>query len=587
MQTTWWILAAGFVLLASRRFRPDFVAIATVLALQLSGALTPAQALAGFSNPVVITMAAFMILSYAARNLDYRRGWERWLARRGRGPGGLCFWSMIAGGLLAGLMQEEQAVGALLPGTIRAGRRRGVPPSKLLLGLAYGALIGRSLWLVGSPAALLVAWYMGTQGLTPFSVTALAPLVLGFLLVGAAFMAGVGHTALPSRRAEADPLDRFKVRERLAEFVVRADSPVLGKSLGEVRWSQDMDVIVLGITRTHEPMLTPPAQIQLAHGDVLVVQVAPEGRERLSHEAGLELVPRVHLEQEDITRGDIELVEAAIRLDSPLQGQTLRQADFRRRYGLSVLAIERGAQVIVDGLADVPIQSGDVLLLHGDRRRIDLMLPEAKAVPLGERALPALGREESWWALGGVVLGLALAAGGWVPIPTAFLLVALLMAGVTRYPMRVAYRALDWPLLVLLAGVIPWSTAMATSGVSDVLVDALLGLWSMPHPYVVALVLYLLTVGLVTVLNAPVVAVLLSPVAIGLAARLGVAPEPFLVIVALGASFVFLWPVGHRTHVLVQGAAGYATDDYAKVGLWLLLLFGLLSGLVVPWVWPF
>jgi len=587
MNTTWLILAAGFVLLASRRFRPDFVALATVLTLQLTGALTLDQALAGFSNPVVITIAAFMILSYAARNLDWQRRWEGWLNRRRGTTGWLNFWSMWGAGLLSGFMQEEQAVGALLPGTVRVGRRHGVPPSKLLLSLAYGALMGRSLWLVGSPAALLVAWYMGTQGVRSFQVYDLALVSLIALLAGALFMGLVGHTVLPSRRSEVDPLDRFKVRERLMEFIVRADSPVIGRALGEVEWSRDMDVIVLGVIRTHDPILAPPAQLQLAYGDVLIVQADPERVGRLSREAGLEPVPRAKLSPADITYGDIELVEVAVRLDSSLQGQTLRQADFRRRYGLSVLAIERGPQVLVDGIADTALQGGDVLLLQGDRRRVDLMLPEAKAIPLGERALPSVTRERSGWALGGVLVGLGLAASGWLPIPIAFLLIALLMAVLTRYPMRVAYRSMDWPLLVLLAAVVPWSLAMTASDVSDGLVDLLLLIWEQPQPHLVLHTLYWAAVGLVTVLNAPVVAVLLSPVALGAAAQLGVNPEPFLATVALASSFVFLWPVGHRTHVLVQGAGGYSLDDYAKVGLWLAILLGLVLTLTVPVLWPF
>lgn len=587
MNTTWMILGVGFALLASRRLRPDFVVIATGIALQLSGALTLEQALAGFSNPAVLTMAAFMILSYSARSINWHRHWEGWLKRRGRSTGHLSFWAMLGSGLLASIMQEEQAIGMLMPGTIRAGRQLGVPPSKLLLPLAYGALLGRTLWLVGSPAALLVIGAMAARGIPPFKVFDFAWISLIFLVFGSLYVALVGHTVLPWRRAEADPLDRFRVRQRLMEFVVRSDSPMIGKSLGQVRWSQNLDVIVLGLRRTHEPILAPAAQLQLTHGDVLIAQVDPDCVEQLSAEAGLEAVPNVTLGQEDITRGDIELVEAVIRLDSPLQGQSLRQVDLRRRYGLSVLAIARGSQVLINHVGGIPMQGGDVLLLQGDRRRVDLMLPEAKAIPLGERAVPQTTKESSWWALGGVIVALGLAGSGLLPILTAFLLMALLMSMVTRYPTRDAYRALDWPLLVLLAGVIPWATAMQNSGVSSSLVDLLLGLWSSPNPYLVLLVLNALVVGLSTVMNAPIVAVLLAPVAMGMALKLGVNPQPFLMTTVLAASSVFLWPYGHRTHILVQSTGGYIASDYIKLGVWLVILLSLLNVLLVPWFWPF
>jgi len=196
MEITWIILAIGFVLLASRRFRPDFVVIATLVALQLSGSLTLEQALSGFSNPAVLTMAAFMILSYSARSIDWSPRWEAWLKYTGRSTGSLCFWTMWGSGLFSGILQEEQSVGVLMPGTIRAGRQRGVPPSKLLLPLAYGALLGRTFWLVGSPAALLVVWAMAAKGISPFGVLDFVGINLLLLGCASLFLAFVGHTVL-------------------------------------------------------------------------------------------------------------------------------------------------------------------------------------------------------------------------------------------------------------------------------------------------------------------------------------------------------------------------------------------------------
>ncbi|HEY5596546.1 MAG TPA: SLC13 family permease [Candidatus Bipolaricaulota bacterium] len=587
MNVTWVVLGAGILLLASRRFRPDFVVIAVAVALQLSGALTLEQALAGFSNPAVLTVAAFMILSYSARSLNWHQRWEAWLKRRGTSAGRLSFWCMCGAGLLSGILQEELAVGALLPSTIRAGRQRGVPPSKLMLPLAYGALIGRTTWLVGSSAALLMTWTMVSYGLAPFSILDFAGISLILLAFACLFVAWVGHTVLPWRRAETDPLDRFRIRHMLRVFVVRADSPLIGCSLGQVRWGQGGEAMVLGIKRTHEPILAPPAQLQLAHGDVLITQVDPNAVPALSREAGLEWVPGVELTQEDITQGDIELVEAVLRLDSSLKGQSLRQVDFRRRYGLSVLAIARASQVIVQGVSDVSLQGGDVLLIQGDRRRIDLMLPETKAIPLGERAAPHIIQEHSGWALGGIIAALGLAGLGWLSSLTSFLLLALVMSVLSRFPTRDAYRALDWPLLILLAGVIPWSTAMQTSGLSAALVEALLGVWDQPNPYLLLCLMYAVVVALVTVMNAPTIAVLLAPVAMGLAVKLGVNPQPFLMTTTLAASFVFLWPKGHRTDVLVQSTGGYTASDYARLGIWLVVLLGLLNLLIVPWLWPF
>lgn len=587
MNTTWLILGVGFVLLASRRFRPDFVVIGTALALQLSGALTLEQTLAGFSNPAVLTMAAFMILSYSARSIEWSRYWEAWLNWRGRSPGSISFWSMWGSGLLASIMQDELAIGTLMPGTIRAGRRHGIPPSKLLMPLAYGALLGRTMWLVGSPAALLLVWAMSQQGVAAFGVFDFALVSVVLLLFGSLYVAFIGHTVLPRRRAEADPLDRFQVRQRLREFVVRADSPLIGKSLGDIEWGEALDVNILGIKRSHEPTFAPTAQLQLVHGDVLIAQVDPKKIKLLSEEMGLEPVPNVDLSQDDITRGDIELVEVVVRLESSLQGQSLKQVDFRRRYGLSVLAIARGSQVLIEHVGDIPLQGGDVLLIQGDRRRVDLMLPEAKAIPLGERAVPRTTKERSWWALGGVVVALGMVASGWFTILTAFLLMALVMSVLSRFPTRDAYRTLDWPLLVLLAGVIPWATALQNSGLSDVLVNLLLSVWSQPNPYVLLLVIYMLVVGLVTVMNAPIVAVLVPPVAMGIAVKLGVSPQPFLMVTALAASAVFLWPVGHRSHILVQSTGGYIHSDYPKMGFWLIVLMGLLNLLIVPTLWPF
>ncbi|MFQ6089870.1 MAG: SLC13 family permease, partial [Candidatus Bipolaricaulia bacterium] len=270
-----------------------------------------------------------------------------------------------------------------------------------------------------------------------------------------------------------------------------------------------------------------------------------------------------------------------------LVGRSLRQKNFRRRYELTVIAISRQGQPVLRRLADVRLRAGDVLLIQGDRQRIDATLPEIGCLPLAEREISLRPGAHPFRVLSIFLGAILLASTGLLHVSMAFTLGAFLMVLTRCLSPREFYQAIEWPIIILIAGMIPLGAAMVKTGAAPWVADSLIGLVRSSNPYVIMGMLYLLIAALTTVLNNPTVAVVMIPIAIDLAVNLGLSPRPFLMLTAVAASCAFLSPVAHKANILVWGPGGYRFTDYTRVGLPLTLLIGLISVLIIPLLWPF
>jgi di/tricarboxylate transporter len=581
------LLLVALVLFVTEWIRYDIVALLVLVSLNLSGILSLEESFAGFSNAAVITVAGVLVMSRAVQDSGVVQIVGIKMIEWGKTPIRLIFMIMLAVGLISGFINDIGTAALFMPLVMMLARRMEIPPSKLLIPLAYGCLLGGTLTLIGTPPNILVTLIMAEHGIEPFRMFDFAPIGILVLLTGIIYMTLIGHKLLPERRGEPSLMDRFKIRDYLTELIVGPKSPLAGKRLDQLSLSQKIDFSILGIISNHRTVLTPLPQERIEEGDLLLVEASPDELARLTQQGGLEIVPDVDPGEADISSEDVEVVEAVVVPDSRLVGQSLRQIQFRRRYGLAVMAISRQGEPVRKRLAEVHLKEGDVLLIQGDRQRIDTALPQIGCLPLADRAISLKAGTHPVRILGIFLGSIFLASTGILHVSMAFTLGAFLMILTRCITPRDFYAAIEWPILILMAGMIPLGTAMVKTGSATWAAHSLIAITGDGNPYLVLAALYLLITALTSVLNNPTVMVVVAPIAIDLARSLDLSPLPFLMLTAVAASCAFLSPVSHKANVLVWGPGGYKFMDYTRVGLPLALLIGVICVLVIPILWPF
>ncbi len=618
MWLTLGILAVAILFFITEWLRVDVVALGVVVALMLTGLLTSEEALAGFSNPAVLTIAALFMVGGAVLQTGLAGViGERILAVAGTSPARLTVVVMLTVALLSGFMSDTGTVAVLLPATISLARSAKMSPTKLLIPLSFGALLGGAGTLIGTPPNIIVSDLLRESGLGTFRFFDYTPLGLILLAAGIGYMLLVGRRLLPDYQPGLD-LQRVETPEELIELYrlpanlfrlrVRRNSELVGKTLSEIGLRRDYNLTALEISRPAAPRevarlgdrrlvlqadetesLAPTAETPLQRGDILLVQGAPND---VSHAAAVwELgVQLAEAEDEDaLINTEVGLAEVLLPPRSSLNGKTLVDVRFGSTYNLTVLGIRRpGADEALD-LKTTVLRFGDTLLVQGAwqniialrRKRRDFVVMGEPEVMLGARA-----RARAPLALLVLAGMLVLMVTNTFPLATVSLLAALAMILLGALTIDEAYEAIDWKSIVLIAGMLPMATAMEKVGLVARVADALtVGLGDL-GPLVIIAILFGLTSLFTQVFSNTATTVLIAPIALATARELGLQPQAFLMAVAVAASMAFASPVASPVNTLVMGAGGYRFRDFLRVGLPLIVLALVLSVLVLPVLWP-
>ena len=590
---TFVILGGAVALFLSDRLRPDLVALLVAVALGTTGVLTSEETFSGFSRSAVITLLAIFMLAAGLERTGVTRQVGNLLVRvAGQGEVRQIVVVMLAGAFLSLFMNNIAAAAVLLPAVSGASHRAGVNPARLLMPLAFATILGGMATLL-TTTNIVVSSLLRDQRLPGFGLLDFAPLGLPLVAAGIAYMALWGRRQLPDRspaqvladihRREADLAEIYHLGERLTRAGVPAGSPFAGKTLADTRFRETYGFSVLAIEREGRVMQAPPPASVILAEDILLLSGKPE---KLTSEEGLELLPARSWRERDLESSSVAVVEAVLAPRSGLIGQTLRQALFRERYGMSVIALWRAGRPVRTGLSDLPLELGDGLLLQGERSHLPVLRAEADLIVLDEperETPPATGKGRL--ALAIMAVTLVLAASGRFAVGEVMLGGALIMVIAGILTMDQAYRAVDFKSVVLVAGMLPLGTAMVKTGAASLLADELVRLLGAAGPRVLLAGLAGLAILLTQAMNGAAVATVIAPIAIQTAQRTGADPRAMAMGVALATSIAFLTPLGHPVNILVMGPGGYRFRDYFKVGLPLtLLLFALIVALL-PLVW--
>ncbi len=608
------ILVAAIVLFVTEWVRVDIVALGVVVALMLTGLLTTTEALTGFSNPAVMSIAALFIVGGAVLNTGLADViGRRILSVAGQSEPRLLTLIMVTVALLSAVMSSTGTVAVLLPAIVSVAQRSKISTSRLLIPLSFGALLGGATTLIGTPPNLIVADVLLQAGLEPFGFFDFTPVGLALLVVGVPFMLVVGRRLLPDRKPEAalqrvetpqELIAHYRLPDNLFRLRVRRESDLAGRTVAGAALRQRFGVTVIEILRPSSalPMsdllgrsdgaqsIQPGPETVLEGGDLLIVQ--GDGNDVGAAAAALNLgvQPVTSEDEEALITEEIGLAEALLPPRSSLVGKTLAELEFGRRFNLTVLGINRpGVDELLD-LKTTPLRFGDILLVQGPWKHI-LALRERPNdfVVMGqpERMLGAPQRAKAGLTLLIMAGMLVLLVTNLLPVATASMLAALAVVLTGCLTMDEAYRAIDWKSLVLIAGMLPLSLAMERVELIDLAAQGLItGLGGL-GPLAVLAGLLLLTSAFTQVLSNTATTVLVAPIALAAAQALEVQPYAFMMAVAIAASMGMASPVASPVNTLVMSAGDYRFADYLKVGGPLILLLIVVSTGVLPLLFAF
>jgi len=589
-------LGIAVLLLVRNILRPDIVALLLMLALGISGVLTPQEAFSGFSRSAVIIMMSAFILADGLRRSGATERLGAFIVRLfGAGPRRMTFGIMSAAALLSLFMNNIAAASLLFPVVSGVAKRSKISSSRLLMPLAFGTILGGMATLL-TTTNIIVSGILRDLNLPGFGLLDFAPIGLPITFFGILFMTLWGRRFLPEqspaqRIKESDEnsgellLDTYQLGDRLLRASVCKGKKLDGRRLLESRMREDYHLNVMAIQRGRE-ILPPDPQTKLKGGDILLILARPEDSVPETLSQFLDILPSGEWQQEYLSTPDLLLIETAVAPRSQLAGHTLKALQFQQKFGARVLAIWRSGRLLRTRLADIPLEFGDGLLLQGSIHSLDLLRTEPGLILLAESVSTIRMTPRGWLAVVLMIATLGLA----VVFPTLIAeimfsgAIAMTLIGIMN--MDQAYRAVDWRSLFMVAGMLPVGVALDKTGAAALFAKHLILYLGGAGHMVVLGGLVTLTVLLTQVINGAAAVTVVAPIAITAAQRVGMEPRSVAMAIAIASSMAFMSPLGHSVNVMVMGAGGYTFKDYARVGIPLTIILVIILMVALPLVMP-
>lgn len=582
------LLVVALVLFSLERIPIEVVALLLVMALVLTNTLTPAEAFAGFGNDIVITIAGLFILTGGLAKTGVIDLVGRRLHRTaGDSEFRITALIMFVAAACAAVMKNTTTTAMFLPVVLGIAARRKISPSKLLMPLAFGAILGGTCTLIGTSTNLAVSGALPRYGIQPFTMFELTR--VGVVIVGAGmlYMLLVGLRLLPRREAAESLTEQYHVRQYVTEVIVLADSPLIGKSLAEARIGDEFDLTVLGILRGEEHFrIAPNPQEKIQADDLLLVQGRVEDILRVKAEVGIEIRPDFKLSDSDLESTGTELFEAMVPRGSDFIGRTLKGLRVRKRHQVIVLAINRHGVNLLSKISRVRLRFGDVLLIQGTREQVETLASDEQLLLLEEVSERQARPEKRRWALFAFLVFLFFSLTHLVALPIAVLFGVMILLASQSLRMVEIYEIIDWRLLILIACMISFGVAMEKTGADQYLADFIVRGTGQYGPVAVLAGFFAMTVALTQPMSNQAAALVMLPIAVKTAVALGLNPRTFAVTVTYAASCSFLTPL-EPACVLVYTPGRYRFLDFLKVGSILTIAVFAIVIWLVPVFWPF
>lgn len=586
------VIVLAVILFISEKLSVDLIALLIIGSLVLTGVISPEEGVAGFSNPATLTVAFMFVISAAilkTGSLQYVAGLLTRTFRNHYQRGVILL--MVVVSAVSAFINNTPVVAVMIPVTTQIAKNSGRAASKLLIPISYASIFGGTCTLIGTSTNILVNGIAVQNGLESFGMFEFTPLGLCFVLVGSLFMIVVGQRLLPSRKENTQEDLEATLIDYLAEVEIMKKSELANSTILASPLVKELDMEILELRRNATIMNLPQGDTIMREGDILKVRCNLAKLKQLKDQLKVKLMP-FDDHDDDGPAEHASFVELVIPSNSELEGKTLREFDFRRRFRAAPLAIRQREEVVHDQLQDVKLKAGDVILAEMKTHYLDQWKTSARDqnlpfMILSKEGILNFNRKQFWLVATIIFSVIFLASTGLVPIVISTLLgvCALVLSGTMT--MKEVYRSVQWPIVFLLAGALSLGVAMSNSGLALSIANTITESFSDYGPIVILSCIYLLTSLLTEVMSNNATAALIAPIAIATAAKLGVSPAPFLIATMFAASASFMTPIGYQTNTMIYAAGGYRFRDFFKVGVWLNLLFWLMGTFLIPIFFPF
>lgn len=579
------LFGAVFGMLLWGRFRYDLVAFSALMIAVVLGVVDSKNAFDGFGHPATLIVALVLIVSAGLVRSGAVLLITRTMVDASRSLGAHITLMGLIGGVLSAFMNNVAALALLMPVDIQTARKAGRNPGLSLMPLSFATILGGMVTLIGTPPNIIIASIRQESLGTPFGMFDFAPVGGIAAIAGLIFVALVGWRLIPARDDSA--LKPEDLSQYIAELTVPEDSKQIGKRLAELQDVADKsDVAILGMIRDGKRSYGQARNVALEAGDALVLEATPDALDEFRSTLNLQVADS---KRQDLLHADgegVEIIEVVVTNESRLNGRTAQAVGLAWRQRTVLLGISRQGKKITAQLRKTELQAGDILLLLVPRDTAAHVVEWLGALPLADRGLAVTENSKVWLAIGLFAGAVTAASFGLIYLPVALGLVVVAYVLAKIIPLSELYTHIEWPVVVLLGSMIPLGAALETSGGTELIAGALVGLTEGLPAWVVLTVLMIVTMTLSDVLNNTATTIVAAPVGIQMAQTLGVSPDPFLMAVAVAASSAFLTPIGHKNNTLILGPGGYSFGDYWRMGLPLEIIVVAVSIPAILVFWP-
>lgn len=578
------MLALTVVLFVTDRVRTDIVGLLIMVALGLLGILQPKELLLGFSNEALVTIAAMFVLSAALMRSGLVAALGGKLTEFSRGsPLRFMVFALATVCFMSAFINNTPVVVVFIPAVLTVCARIGASPSKFLMPISFASMLGGSCTLIGTSSNILIASYAAEVGFD-IGMFEFAGVGLAIVVIGMVYLLTCSWRMLPNHTTIASTLSAEDAKEYITQVRIGTDSDLIGKKLSETPLAAAGMKVAELIRGDRVQRLEREMPLEL--NDILLVRGDLNKILELDRQHSISIAADLHEDVSDVKRVEMTLFELMVAPESPFIGQSCRDLGLRKQFDVSVFALQRRGRHHQRDIADLELRMGDILLVRGTTEALENLRSRNEFILLEGVHDEVIESHKAPLALGTILVVVLLAAASLAPISVLALGGAAFLVLTKVLTARDAYRAIDWPVLVLIAGMIALGSAMDKTGALDIAADQLHGVIGEWGKHATLWVFYFMAAALsLLILNKPA-AVLCAPLGIELAAKLGCNPEPFIMAVAFAASTAMATPMGYQTNLLVYGPGGYNYRDFVVFGMPLNIAVGILACLLIPLIWP-
>ena len=584
--TAFAIVIGAMALFVWGRPRYDIVACLALLATVAAGLVKPDQAFSGFSDDIVVIVGSALLVSAAIAQTGVPEVALQRISRHVRSVRLQLLVLVATVTVLSAFVKNVGALAIMIPLAFQMAKRSGTSPSCFMMPMSFGALLGGLMTQIGTSPNIIVSRAREEIVGAPFTMFDFTPVGAALALTGLLFLM-FGYRLLPARTRTTVSLDEaLAVKKYVTEAEVTENSPVVGKTISDIQELAHGEGKVIAILKPDDTRVAPLPDAALSVGDTLILEGDPHALERIISAGKLKLESGHRVPEATQPQAEISSIEAVIGANSPLIGLSAQASLLFERFGVNLLAVSRTGERLTERLGTITLQLGDVIVLQGNLADMPEHLKALQCLPLAERSLHLGKARRTLLPIVILVGAMATTAVGILPVPIAFFSAAILMVLAGAIPIRQIYQTVEWPIIIMLAALIPVSEVLRTTGGTD-LIAGWLSEVAIGLPDYGALALILATAMMVTpFLNNAATVLVMAPIAVSFSAALGYRPDAFLMAVAIGAGCDFLTPIGHQCNTLVMGPGGYRFGDYARLGAPLSLLVILVAVPALLLVWP-